>query len=252
MVWIRSCCKKKDAVLSTRDDSNSGWLHKKGQKAPESLLPKARLPEGNGSNNIRQNDDMRPSTSDGTYDTVDTIAPMSRQEREQEELNQRRRIIQKQRDRIIGLRHAATCTHDDISDGPCPISSECAEMKQVWYHISNCSDPNCRVPKCISSRYIVSHYHNCNDARCEVCTSVRSTKMREQQLQQQQQQQDADEVPLRRGGTISFGSSTHAISCLTIDSTLSNTSAKSAKISASHKTFETSYRSLALVKIEEE
>jgi E1A/CREB-binding protein len=86
--------------------------------------------------------------------------------------------------RLILLQHAAQCQH---KDGPCPVTRHCADMKQLWSHISECDKQECRVPHCLSSKYILSHYHRCKDARCPICGPVRKAISREHVKQKQKQ-----------------------------------------------------------------
>ena len=82
----------------------------------------------------------------------------------------RQQVLRHQQQRLVFLRHAAKCTHEN---GKCPVTPHCAGMKRLWKHIAECKDQKCLVPHCVSSRYVLSHYHRCKDIRCPVCGPVR-------------------------------------------------------------------------------
>ena len=138
----------------------------------------------NASNmNQRQNTSApAPSTStNGTNNTSTEIKPGS----------DRQQVLRHQRQRLLLLRHAARCPHED---GRCPVT-DCAGMKRLWKHIAKCKDQKCRVPHCVSSRYILSHYHRCKDVRCPVCGPVREEIHRSHEkvkLQQMKQMKTRD------------------------------------------------------------
>jgi len=79
-------------------------------------------------------------------------------------------VLRHQQQRLLLLRHAAKCPHQD---NQCPVTPHCAGMKRLWKHIAECKDQKCLVPHCVSSRYVLSHYHRCKDVRCPVCGPVR-------------------------------------------------------------------------------
>ena len=108
----------------------------------------------------------------------------------------RQQVLRHQQQRLLLLRHAAKCPHEN---GKCPVTPHCAGMKRLWKHIADCKDQKvksllhrtliptleffsnvnslrssqCLVPHCVSSRYVLSHYHRCKDSRCPVCMPVR-------------------------------------------------------------------------------
>ena len=82
----------------------------------------------------------------------------------------RQQVLRHQQQRLLLLRHAAKCPHQD---NQCPVTPHCAGMKRLWKHIAECKDQKCLVPHCVSSRYVLSHYHRCKDVRCPVCGPVR-------------------------------------------------------------------------------
>jgi len=83
---------------------------------------------------------------------------------------ERKQVLRQQQQRLLLLRHASKCRHED---GKCPVTPHCAGMKKLWKHIAECKDQKCQVPHCVSSRYVLSHYHRCKDP-CAVCGPVRA------------------------------------------------------------------------------
>ena len=96
----------------------------------------------------------------------------------------RQQVLRHQQQRLLLLRHAAKCPHED---GRCPVTPHCAGMKRLWKHIAECKDQKCVVPHCVSSRYVLSHYHRCKDTRCPVCGPVREAIHRSHEKQKQMQ-----------------------------------------------------------------
>lgn len=78
--------------------------------------------------------------------------------------------VRQQIQRILLLRHAARCPHER---GQCPHISHCGTLKDLWSHVSSCSDRNCQFRHCVSSRYILAHYSKCDSTDCPVCVPVR-------------------------------------------------------------------------------
>eukprot|EP00539_Tryblionella_compressa_P018047 CAMPEP_0178869800 /NCGR_PEP_ID=MMETSP0747-20121128/6730_1 /TAXON_ID=913974 /ORGANISM="Nitzschia punctata, Strain CCMP561" /LENGTH=1277 /DNA_ID=CAMNT_0020536865 /DNA_START=151 /DNA_END=3984 /DNA_ORIENTATION=+ len=73
--------------------------------------------------------------------------------------------------RLVLLRHAAKCTHEDEH---CPDDPHCDDTKQLWKHMYGCKDNECTVLNCVSSRYVLNHYRKCKDTNCPTCEPVRS------------------------------------------------------------------------------
>lgn len=94
----------------------------------------------------------------------------------------RAQVLRHQQQRLLLLRHAAKCPHED---GQCPVTPHCAGMKRLWKHIAECKNQKCQVPHCVSSRYVLSHYHRCKDVRCPVCGPVREAIHRSHEKQKQ-------------------------------------------------------------------
>jgi len=99
-------------------------------------------------------------------------------------ISDRQQVLRHQQQRLLLLRHAAKCPHED---GRCPVTPHCAGMKRLWKHIAECKDQKCLVPHCVSSRYVLSHYHRCKDVRCPVCGPVREAIHRSHEKQKQMQ-----------------------------------------------------------------
>jgi len=81
------------------------------------------------------------------------------------------RIKHKQQ-RLLLLHHSSKCPFDGDE---CKVTPYCGEMKKLWKHMARCTDNDCRVPHCFSSRSILSHYRKCKDPRCPACGPVRET-----------------------------------------------------------------------------
>lgn len=100
------------------------------------------------------------------------------------QVSDRQQVLRHQQQRLLLLRHAAKCQHED---GRCPVTPHCAGMKRLWKHIAECKDQKCLVPHCVSSRYVLSHYHRCKDVHCPVCGPVREAIHRSHEKQKQMQ-----------------------------------------------------------------
>lgn len=81
------------------------------------------------------------------------------------------RVRHKQQ-RLLLLHHSSKCPSED---GKCKVTPYCGEMKKLWEHMARCTDNECRVAHCFSSRSILSHYRKCKDPRCPACGPVRET-----------------------------------------------------------------------------
>merc|ERR1711871_1365474 len=80
----------------------------------------------------------------------------------------RSQVLKQQQQRLLLLRHASKCSKTD-----CDVTQHCASMKELWEHIMNCKDQQCKKPHCVSSRYVLSHYSKCKETKCPVCGPVR-------------------------------------------------------------------------------
>ena len=109
------------------------------------------------------------------------------------------RVRHKQQ-RLLLLHHSSKCPFDD---GNCKTTPYCGEMKKLWKHMARCTDNDCRVAHCFSSRSILSHYRKCKDPRCPACGPVRDTvrKMQESQRRKSQTQSANDTM----GGGNGYG-----------------------------------------------
>ena len=89
--------------------------------------------------------------------------------------------VRHKQQRLLLLHHSSKCMHED---GKCTVTPYCGEMKKLWKHMANCTDNECPVPHCISSRYILSHHRKCKDPRCSACGPVRETIRKTQKSQE--------------------------------------------------------------------
>ena len=90
-------------------------------------------------------------------------------------------ILRSQQRRLLALYHSATCTrchqqsqtldNDGDPSKRCPHYS--FKMNLLWKHMSTCSDSNCTVEHCYSSRVILTHHLRCKDGACRICAPVR-------------------------------------------------------------------------------
>ena len=122
----------------------------------------------------------------------------------------RQQVLRHQQQRLLLLRHAAKCQHED---GRCPVTPHCAGMKRLWKHIAECKNQKCLVPHCVSSRYVLSHYHRCKDVRCPVCGPVREAihrsheKQKHMEALKQRHQQAVQQKQTMPGGAAPVASS---------------------------------------------
>ena len=122
------------------------------------------------------------------------------------QVSDRQQVLRHQQQRLLLLRHAAKCQHED---GRCPVTPHCAGMKRLWKHIAECKNQKCLVPHCVSSRYVLSHYHRCKDVRCPVCGPVREAihrsheKQKHMQALKQRHQQAVQQNNAAAGGQAS-------------------------------------------------
>ena len=72
-------------------------------------------------------------------------------------------------DLLLLLRHSSKCKTED---GECTVTPYCGEIKRLWKHIARCTDTECQVPHCLSSRHILSHYRRCK-CPCSKCDPVK-------------------------------------------------------------------------------
>ncbi|KAL3804695.1 hypothetical protein HJC23_008510 [Cyclotella cryptica] len=81
------------------------------------------------------------------------------------------RTVASKQHRLLVLRHSSQC---QAEDGKCSKYAQCAEMRVLWQHMSNCREGNCAVKYCKSSRNILRHYLNCRED-CETCAPLRDS-----------------------------------------------------------------------------
>ena len=80
------------------------------------------------------------------------------------------KLHKRQQERLLLLRHASKCPQPA---GQCTVTPHCGRMKELWLHIVQCENADCKLDHCVSSRYVLSHYSSCADTACQVCTPVR-------------------------------------------------------------------------------
>ena len=107
------------------------------------------------------------------------------------------RVVKQQQQRLLLLRHASKCPHDQ---GTCPVTAHCAQMKQLWQHIISCRVLECKVQHCVSSRYVLSHYSKCHSRTCVLCGPVRAAVTRQVNRQFQR-------IPVRLGAPMTLDNS---------------------------------------------
>ena len=143
------------------------------------------------------------------------------------QVSDRQQVLRHQQQRLLLLRHAAKCQHED---NRCPVTPHCAGMKRLWKHIAECKNQKCLVPHCVSSRYVLSHYHRCKDVRCPVCGPVREAihrsheKQKNMQALKQRAQQAAQQTSgqaIQVNSTAPEGSSSMDATTLAVPSTIS-------------------------------
>eukprot|EP00250_Pteridium_aquilinum_P011854 c20351_g1_i2 orf=1101-6170(+) len=83
---------------------------------------------------------------------------------------QRAQQYLKQQRWLLFLRHASKCT---APEGQCQSTPHCHTARQLWGHITKCSDRDCQYPRCQPSRTLIKHHQNCRDTQCPVCAPVR-------------------------------------------------------------------------------
>jgi len=102
------------------------------------------------------------------------------------EASRNKKILRSQQRRLLALYHSANCTscqkqHSQIQSGgngkTCDPSNQCTryslKMNLLWEHMASCTDSNCSVQHCYSSRSILTHHLRCKDHKCLICLPVR-------------------------------------------------------------------------------
>ncbi len=118
----------------------------------------------------QQNYNMGGSTHRGS-NIIGVDEPVSNQHGNPNDPEWKVRIKHKQQ-RLLLLHHSSKCP---VEGEECKVTPYCGEMKKLWKHMARCTDNDCRVPHCFSSRSILSHYRKCKDPRCPACGPVRET-----------------------------------------------------------------------------
>ncbi|CAN0409427.1 unnamed protein product, partial [Discosporangium mesarthrocarpum] len=70
--------------------------------------------------------------------------------------------------RLLILRHGQMCGQGRR----CPLGSECAEMRELWDHISTCTEINCERSQCVDASTEVQHLALCGESKCSLCGPV--------------------------------------------------------------------------------
>ncbi|KAH7298000.1 hypothetical protein KP509_25G022700 [Ceratopteris richardii] len=83
---------------------------------------------------------------------------------------QRAQQYLKQQRWLLFLRHASKCT---APEGQCQTTPHCLIARELWSHITKCTDRDCQYPRCQPSRTLIRHHQNCRDPQCPVCAPVR-------------------------------------------------------------------------------
>jgi len=109
----------------------------------------------------------------------------------------RAQVLRHQQQRLLLLRHAAKCPHED---GKCTVTPHCGGMKRLWKHIVTCRNQQCQVPHCVSSRFVHSHYHRCKDVNCPVCGPVRHAIHRNNEKQKLLKQMNQNQMNQLKAG----------------------------------------------------
>ena len=84
---------------------------------------------------------------------------------------QTKELVIKQQKRIIILWNASRSINPYCRI--CVSTKFCNHAKELWKHITECKNKNCKFKHCASSRYILAHFHQCKDKKCKVCPPVR-------------------------------------------------------------------------------
>jgi hypothetical protein len=115
-------------------------------------------------------------------------------------INRQEKKLRHKQQRLLLLHHAVTCLFGGSAsgeDGICPHTPHCGFMKDLWRHIGSCSNHQCTVQHCLSSRYMLSHYRSCQDkVSCPVCGPLFHKIERQKQQRQSGLQQGSS--PLER------------------------------------------------------
>lgn len=156
---------------------------------------------GNGGSSSQQQDigggNFNMTTSSGSSGRRGNDVVESSQHGNPSDPEWKVRIRHKQQ-RLLLLHHSSKCPYED---GKCKVTPYCGEMKKLWKHMARCTDNECRIPHCFSSRSILSHYRKCKDPRCPACGPVRETVRKTQKSQRSRGGNQGDSS----GGGIGMG-----------------------------------------------
>lgn len=130
-----------------------------------SHYPNHQISSNRGNSSVAVTSIVGPSNLNTTSSNLPSSNPISQSTDEH-----RKQVLKQQQQRLLLLRHASKCPHEN---GRCPVTPHCWNMKQLWKHIMSCKDQDCKVAHCVSSRYVLSHYSKCKEPTCPVCGPVR-------------------------------------------------------------------------------
>uniref|UniRef100_A0A383VQ25 histone acetyltransferase n=1 Tax=Tetradesmus obliquus TaxID=3088 RepID=A0A383VQ25_TETOB len=94
--------------------------------------------------------------------------PQQSGEQLQKNLQDRQQYIQKQQRWLLFLRHCGLC-----QQGECQVGHSCSVGKELWAHMSSCSNAKCTYRHCNASRDLVHHYEHSQNVQCPICAPVR-------------------------------------------------------------------------------
>ena len=91
--------------------------------------------------------------------------------------------VVKQQRWLVFLRHCSKCK---APPNQCQTYKQnCTVAKQLWDHILQCHNSECKYPRCSSSRELLKHHQKCNAPDCLICVPVRQA-INKQKVQQHQ------------------------------------------------------------------
>lgn len=81
-------------------------------------------------------------------------------------------LIKRQQRLLLLLRHSCSCP---APEGLCPVTPFCSSTKNLWKHVTECTDINCTVTDCSEATYILSHFRKCTSSTCVLCVPMRQS-----------------------------------------------------------------------------
>ena len=87
------------------------------------------------------------------------------------------RLIKQNQQRLLLLNHSSKCEYNE----KCPITQHCSLIKELWEHLSECSNSkDCNYKHCLSSKSVLIHYSICINKNCIICGPVRYSQQKNQ------------------------------------------------------------------------